>query len=783
MKKYLLLSALSFSVQVPVLAKDILPTDSLAQKISTNPVLAETLLQSSITQNSVFKTFTLTAEKAQKLLTLHEFINTLPKETISQIPYELRKTYSESSPLYLHGILQALAQGLGEKTKDINILIPDYSFGEMKLHKDRVTLTIKDLASQIGNQTFSYLMPIPHGEIISKVALQGLQAHADLRFIQFPDAIEKDTFIIFMSSTLPMMAKTYHKNLEKIFASNTIRICSPGNSQDIFPTSAACGADGLLYSLNKKYLSKNVYIVEVDSRGLLHLSTYPGDNAAFQQRTLAVSNRVQYNANLRLNGGTSFCVPLVSNAATLLKGEFPEFDAETISELLLASALRTFSIPFPSLNITIHVQDQGEDQIITQASGETEIFLSFERVAPLYGRGILHLENARFLAQKLHDNETTLETIETLRDSMPRQHFENDRLDPMDIESFQAESVSFLLFLKKLKDNLFVSQTLLPLFETKEFAKSEKKLDHPKLSSVLKKLEKAASIGDISLIIQELGSWIEKNQVTVTESLTQIPNAGISIKDIQKKDLLDQALDKEIQTASSLSKAQAIYIIAKLKEKNLSQETKAKADLLVWKWSLSNFYTAKATYSIFFLNQTPLGGESERFVNSSFIKGFIDPIVDLLETNRDSLGEISNLFVDYMRDPEFSLSEKLLNKVTYDRFPTYALLSLLIDFIKLYKLEPLFETTQKLSSSGRLLSKALTLETPKERDALVFKEFELITPSEISGFMEDITKDYKLLFGIDEQEVGTEIKFYLAALNQAFSEAKKMMLAPKKEVN
>ena len=780
MKKYLLLSAFSLFTSPVHYAKGIFPETDLSIKIASDPVLVETLLQSSITQNSVFKTFDLTPEKAQKLLVLHEYINTLPKETLGQIPYELRKTYAESSPLYLHGILQALADGLGEKTKNVNILIPDYSFGEMKLHKDRATLTIKDFASQIGNHLFSYLMPIPHGEIVSKIALQGLKARADLRFMQFPDAITEDTFIIFMSSSLPFIFIEFAKTCEKILKNNSIKLFSMGNTQSPFSEQVNFIPDMLGYSFRKSDLSKNMYIVEVDSRGLLHLSTYPGTNTAFQQRTLAVSNRVQYNATLRLKGGTSFCVPLVSNAATLLKGEFPEFDAEIISELLLASALRTFSIPFPSLKTIIHVQEHGKNRVITNDIGETEIFLSFETVAPLYGRGILSLQNARFLARKFHNNETPLEEIESLRDSMPKQQFENDRLEPMDITSFQAESVSFLLFLKKLKDNLFISQTLLPLFETKEFPKSEKKLDHPKLSSMLKKLDKATSIENISLIIQDLSSWIEKNQKQVTESLTQIPNAGISIRDIQHKDLLDQALEKALQSASSLNDAQAIYTIAKLKEKSVSQEIKAKADLLVWKWSLSDFETAKAIYPIF-LKQSELRGEYERFFNSNFIKGFIDPIVDLLENNRDSLSEISNLFVDYMRDPNFSLSEKFLNKITQDRFPTYALLSLILDFIKVYKLESLFETTQKLSPSGRLLSKALALETPKERDTLLFKEFELITPSEISQFMEDIVKDYKLLFGKDESEVGTEIKFYLAGLNQAFSEAKKMMLANKKE--
>ena len=767
MKKSLLASVFSISLHAATI----------------DQVLVESLIEQANTQKRDDILYEITPEKATQLIHLFEVINSSSKENFDDIPDAIKQEYAVSAPLVLHGLLQAISNKKGEKTSDVKLLILDAGFRDVKTLEKKARLQIIGFLNRFFDKFLSFVEDQPHGEIVTKKTLQGIHPETELRYLNdCPENLD-DFFLVNFSITLPFFVKGYESQFEKVLESSTLKTSAFGNLQNTLFLNL--NKDSFPDVLNKVFplpeacFNKISFSVDLTPQGLFHRATYPG-HSRFKDRTIAAFNQSRYSESRIIDGGSSYSTPMVSNASLLLKANYPTFNAETVANILLASALRTFSLSFSKTNLVLDVVENGKESIFIDSSGVFHLELPFETVSGLYGRGILNFQNADYFAQMVSEQKLTAEELETNRKLLPIQQFENKNYLAVEPGS-KWEEISLLLFLRKLSSDSFIKDQALPfLAEHRPSLSAKKQLKQPKLQELDLTLSNASTHQEVSDLLQEFSVWLKNNPKKANELIFSTRNAGIDLQDIKQEPFLETNITFFLEKAETLSDLQALYLVSKIRERTCSLEVRTHILLSLWKKSIDHYQSAFSVLCLFGEGENNV---YERFFNSKFIKGFFDPIVDLLETNRDSLGEISNLFVDYMRDPEFSLSEKLLNKVTHDRFPTYALLSLLIDFIKLYKLEPLFETTQKLSSSGRLLSKALTLETPKERDALVFKEFELITPSEISGFMEDITKDYKLLFGIDEQEVGTEIKFYLAGLNQAFSEAKKMMLANKKELN
>ena len=752
MKKALLASVFSISLHAATI----------------DQVLVESLIDQANTQKSDALLYEVTPDKATRLINLFESINSSSKEMFEGIPEAIKQEYAVSAPLVLHGLLQAISEGKGEKTSDVKLLILDAIFRDKKTLEQKAHLHVKGSIRKIIEAGLCMVSDQPHGEIVTKKTLQGIHPQTELRYLNdCPENLD-DFFLVNFSITLPFLLKGYRGVVQKLSEKSFLKIVSTGNFQNSFLQNSASFPDLLEYisRLSPVFFRRFLLITDLTPQGLLHRGTYPG-HSRFKDRTLAAFNHSKYSETRIIDGGSSYASPMVSNAALLLKATYPTFNAETIADILLASALRTFSISFPKTNIVLDIVENGKEHMSIDSQGMLHLELPFETVSGLYGRGILNFQNADYFAQAILEQNLSLEDLESKRDLLPVRRFENRNHTAVEPGS-KWEDISLLLFLRKLRENGFIQEHVLPfLQEHTPDLSAKKKIKQSQLRELDRALSKVNSQEEFLNLVRDFSLWLKDHPREANHFILSTDNSGLSISDIKESATLESFLGSPLPETKE--EKQALYLISKIRARVISQKIRDEIELSLWKSSVSDVHSMLATLSLFLKMRN---NEHERFFNSNFIKGFIDPIVDLLETNRDSLGEISNLFVDYMRDPDFSLSEKLLNKLTQDRFPTYALLSLLMDFIKVYKLEPLFETTQKLSSSGRLLSRALAIETPKKREALLFKEFELVSPSEISQFMEDIVKDCKLLFGKDESEVGTEIKFYLAGLNQAFSELK-----------
>ena len=687
------------------------------QATTLDKILLESLVEEESQKAKVAHCLTMPKKETSSLLQTKVFLDALNEQTVAILPAHLLEQYSKPSPLQLHGMADFLATGAGEKTNDLKVLLLDHAFGKTDEHYLNATVTTENSLFQLFETLYEAYntKELPHGEMVSSIALQGLSCSADLRFVLDTEFDEKDFFAVNIATAVPNFPifESFFQMLRRLHETESLlKVCSMGNLNGPFEIDSLCFPDAISHSLEKDM--HQLYVVAMRANGLIDKSTSPGKNPILLNRTLAACSEVAYYNDDKEMHGTSFATPLVTQAATLLKGLFPELSSNNVADILLASAVRSISIHLKSLNIHLHIQEHGKEDL-SHVNGITHIYLPYSSLTELYGQGILSFQNAEFLARWFLENKDR--NLEKAREQLPKKIYENKSIS-------RNEEEEILLFLNRIKGDPFIQEKVLPfLLQNHSFSR-------------------------------------------------RTSERGLFLEDLINASTIEQDLTSRLSSAKQISELENLFEISQLYEFVLPESLKTEIQHKLWqsyiKTENPNYFSkAKILFST-------SDHKYERIFNATFLRGIIRPFITLLDKHKNACGEITHLFIQYMKQDSLKFPENFLTKTDQDHFAIYALTSFLIDLLKIYKLEQKVSDVpaKKLSSSGRLMLKVLGFTIPKVRDSLLYKELEITTASEISEFIDNLTKDWKLVFGIEIPELGVALKFSLALLNQAFKEAK-----------
>jgi ATP-dependent Clp protease ATP-binding subunit ClpX len=362
-----------------------------------------------------------------------------PEESEKELLAKLREI-SRASPFILHGGLEAVAQGHTGAGVHLFVLEDKTYIKEMKDIKG-----VHDVAT--CDDPYA-----THTIDVFGLAAQGLTSEKfnispdDYRPLGDSDhETQKSPFRIinasFGSASLlepsPAIITTASSDLGMVVESIGNKNVSLDKEEDDPDRSPD---QNFLLKLDDKYLNKLILAISIDATGeKSSFSNTPGESKLQKRSLCAIGGDV---STLRGNGsvgGTSFSAPIISNAAAILKGAFPQFNEYEISDLLLGSASRSWDIFDPSTRSYTHIVEHSSElrKKHEDKQGVVHEYKLFNDIQAKYGQGILNLQNALRLAQLKVENPSL--SIDQLRKKEKLLPFKNPLMDAY----FQAVTSPF----------------------------------------------------------------------------------------------------------------------------------------------------------------------------------------------------------------------------------------------------------------------------------------------------------------------------------------------------